>query len=720
MLGGIRHRDIVAAVIIALVAGTLSALPAFDVLRGLSIDILTALRWHSIGPLHSAAASSAVVVALDEETYRTPPFEGTPNVTWTREIGRTINAVIEGGAKVIGFDIIFPTSIEQSTIAFGEETLGARVRGFDRDYLRALALAARSGKLVLGQVQHQDHPIVPSPGQRTAVGQQRNIRALNVYNDSDEIIRRLPLTFAVDGAPVPSMAVELAARALGAPLEIGLDGRMSLAGYRIPGVVPNTMALNFDGGIADIPTFSLVDLRECIEKGDKEFFRRHFADKVVLLGTVLDVEDRKHTSKRFATAPEGPRGPRCALPPHDGDKDTFARDSIPGVYIHATAINNLMRRDALVEFGRLGNGAMAIVIALLVAFAALVLTPVSASLAFLAGAAGWMAAATGAFTQALVLPLLDPIFAGALALAAMIGFRFVVADKDKRLLRKSFALYLAPAVIETMMASNKPPVLGGETRQVTVFFSDIAGFSSFSEKLDPEELVDLMIEYLSAMTDIIEEHGGFVDKYIGDAIVAVFGAPLDDPRHAVNAVRAALRCRDRLEELNRTASSFKGFKLGQRIGLNTGDALVGNIGSRRRFNYTVMGDTVNLASRLEGANKYFATSIMASETTVGLTGDAFVWRELDAIRVKGRTRPVRIHEALAEAGQAGAGQLTCAAAYAEGLARWRARDFAGAMQSFATVAADDPPSARFLDRSRKLASAPPGPEWEPVNTLEDK
>src|SRR5581483_2912918 len=148
-------------------------------------------------------------------------------------------------------------------------------------------------------------------------------------------------------------------------------------------------------------------------------------------------------------------------------------------------------------------------------------------------------------------------------------------------------------------------------------------------KMTPMELVALMNRYLSAMTDIIEEQGGFVDKYIGDAIVAVFGAPADDPNHAVNAVRAALRCQAKLAELNQQPDTFAGHSLGQRIGLNSGEALVGNMGSRRRFNYTVMGDVVNLASRLEGANKYFASSIMASETTVALTGTAFTWRELD-------------------------------------------------------------------------------------------
>src|SRR4029079_9626220 len=151
---------------------------------GLSIDILTALRWRALG--NAPGASPTAVVALDEETFRTPPFDGTPSVTWTREIGQVLTAIIDGGAKVVGFDVVFPTSIEQSAVPFGDETLGARGRGFDRDYLRALALGARAGKVVLGQVQHQDHPVQPSPGQRAAVGFGQNIRALNAYSDPDD------------------------------------------------------------------------------------------------------------------------------------------------------------------------------------------------------------------------------------------------------------------------------------------------------------------------------------------------------------------------------------------------------------------------------------------------------------------------------------------------------------------------------------------------------
>jgi adenylate cyclase len=719
IMAQIGYRDAITVTTVVLVAGLLTALPALDFLRSLSIDALTALRWHLSGQTADPSTSPTVVVALDEETFRTPPFSSSPDVTWTREVGRVLSAVIGGGAKVVGFDIVYPISIEQSEIAFGDDTLGAKVRGFDRDYLRALALAGRDGKVLLGEVQFGDHPIAPSPGQRIAVGQQRNIRALNAYTDSDAVVRRLPLAFTVDGEPVPSMAVELAARALGVSPQLGRDGSMTLAGYRILGPTPNTLTLNFDGGADDIPTFSFADLDACLNKDDSDFFRRAFNGKVVIFGTVLDSEDQKLTSKRFAIAPEGAHGPRCALPPASPNS-TFSRSTISGVYIQATAVNNLIERNALTEVGPAVVAGVAVGFSAVIAASVLLLAPLAALAIYVAAALGWTALAMVAFRHALVLPLFGPFIAGVGAAIVTIAYRFLVTDRDKRFLRKSFALYLAPAVIERIVASKKPPQLGGETRNVTVYFSDVANFSTFSERMSPMQLVAVMNEYLSVMAEIIEDHGGFIDKYIGDAIVAVFGAPLDDPDHARNAVLAALRCRAGLEELNRRSGSLLGHRLAQRIGINTGEAVVGNIGSRRRFNYTVMGDVVNLASRLEGANKFFATNILASETTVAHTGSSFAWREIDVIGVKGRAGAVRVYEPLAESGLETPEQSEHAAAYAAGLARWRAADFLGAAASFALFADCDATAARFLERARNFSANPPEPDWQSVNRLTEK
>src|SRR6201982_3334344 len=340
------------------------------------------------------------------------------------------------------------------------------------------------------------------------------------------------------------------------------------------------------------------------------------------------------------------------------------------------------------------------------------LAPAAAAAVYLGLVATASLCATAAFTRALALPLSEPFLAGLASLVMMIAYRLVVTDRGPRLLRRSFALYLAPQVIDRMLASNKLPMLGGETRHVTVFFSDLAGFSSIAELMTPTELVAFMNEYLSAMTDIIEMAGGYVDKYIGDSIVAVFGAPVDDRPHAHNATLAALGCRARLDELNRNSTAFRGLDVVHRMGLNSGEALVGNIGSRRRFNYSVMSDAVNVASRLEGANKFYGTTIIASETTVALTGSAFAWRELDATRVKGRTTPLKLYELLAETGQETPQQQQAAAADAVGRAHARVREFAAAAACFQRVAEFDRPSALFLSRASEFSNHPPAVDWE--------
>jgi len=415
----VRRRAAAVGAVIALGAGLLAASPALDGLRGWSIDVLTMLRWRAFGDLHAPASSPAVVVALDEETFRTPPFAGSPSVTWTPEIGQVLSAIVDGGAKVIGFDIVFPTSIEQSAVPFGDETLGSRLHGFDRDYLRALALGARAGKVVLGEVQNQDSPVLPSPGQRAAVGFSRNIRPLNVYSDPDGIIRRVPLTFTVDGKPVPSMAAELAARAGGA----APSARIAKAG-----AVAGTITLNFAAGAEDIPTYSFADLAACAAKHDNDFFHRYFDGKVVVFGTVLDIEDRKITSARFAAAREGAPGARCALTAQAAQQ-TFIRDSISGVYVQATAVDNLIRGDVLTEFGRTGTGIASLLLAALAVTAALVLGPTAAALSFLGIAAVWTAGATVAFRYALVVPLVEPLLTAVAALAITIGYRLVVTDR---------------------------------------------------------------------------------------------------------------------------------------------------------------------------------------------------------------------------------------------------------------------------------------------------
>src|SRR5260221_3233479 len=184
-MGSVVRRDAAAIILVALACGLLSTLPPFSLIHGWSIDALTALRWQVFGARLDPATKPVAVIAIDQETYETSPFKGSPTVTWTTEVGRVLNAVIDGGAKVVGFDIVFSASIEQSELPFGDDLLGARMRGFDRAFLLSLRAGSAAGKVVLGEVLGGEGP---SPGQRIAVGRQKNIRALNGFSDPDDVV----------------------------------------------------------------------------------------------------------------------------------------------------------------------------------------------------------------------------------------------------------------------------------------------------------------------------------------------------------------------------------------------------------------------------------------------------------------------------------------------------------------------------------------------------
>jgi class 3 adenylate cyclase/CHASE2 domain-containing sensor protein len=699
--------EVLAILAFALIAGLAVSFPAANPMRGWTLDALTTLRWYAFGERRPPRASSTVVIALDEQTYAAPPFKGSPTLTWTDDIGRVVSAVIDGGARVVGFDVVFSSSLEDSQIRFGDDTLGTKLHGFDRDYLRALASGGRAGKIVLGETESGGQSILPTAGQRLAAGGRANLRSLNVHTDLDDVVRRVPLLFSTSEGDAPSMALELASRAEGVSPQLDAEGAV-LAGERIKSIVEKTIAVAFSGGSNDIPTYSLADLRACLDKDDKEFFRRQFADKVVIVGSDVANADQILTSKRFADPPLPQGVERCASLAPPPAKVSQSR-AMSGVFLQAMAVDNLIRRETLREAApwkifSISFAAAATSGIFALAFRTMVVTLGAAIVVLI-----WIVATTCAFQFFVVLPLLGPIASGAAAIGAAIALRLGVADREKRFLRHAFSLYLAPDVIDRMTSSGALPTLGGETREVTMFFSDVVGFSTLSEAMKPEEIVSLMNDYLTSMSEAIETAGGFVDKYVGDAIVAIFGAPVRSPDHAIEAVTAALACQRRLEAFNRE----RALPIQHRIGLNTGEALIGNIGSRRRFNYTAFGDSVNLASRLEQVNASFGTSILAAESIIAATGAAFVWREIDTIRVRGRATPVTVFEPLARRGEETEGQRDRAHAYAEGLQAWRARDFIHAETHFSRFV-DDMPAALFRKRCRAYIDNPPGELWEPI------
>jgi adenylate cyclase len=295
--------------------------------------------------------------------------------------------------------------------------------------------------------------------------------------------------------------------------------------------------------------------------------------------------------------------------------------------------------------------------------------------------------------------------------------QYLAVARQKRWLRGAFNRYVSPAVVESMVNDPNSLELGGQEIQATIFFSDLANFTSFSERLPPKDLVTFLNEYFTPMTNIILEHRGGLDKFIGDAVMAFWGAPLPLENHARHACEAALKMKETMAGLQDGWRQRRLPLLEARMGIHSGPVVAGNVGSRERFNYTVLGDTVNLASRLEGANKFYGTTILISEDTVRLAGQSFLTRELDLIRVKGRQAPVKIYELI---GKCGEKELPFLGVFAQGLAAYRNRLWDIAEQHFGSIVSQDPPSRTYLERCRLYRTDPPPDDWDWVFTQKTK
>jgi adenylate cyclase len=396
----------------------------------------------------------------------------------------------------------------------------------------------------------------------------------------------------------------------------------------------------------------------------------------------------------------------------------YQKQGYPGVEIHANVTDNILNNSFLSR-GFAEEITDLWVLLLCGAVMGLVFVAMRPSLswgAFLVAALGLLAFTYLEFSwNRRWLDLVIPGFTLAANYVGVTSYRVIFEEREKRKVRGAFGMYVHPGLISQMMKNPDLLRLGGEEVIMTVMFSDVRGFTSISEKLTPTQLVLLLNEYLTAMSDIIMAHWGTVDKYEGDAIMAFWGRPYPQPDHAARAARACLQMLARLGELNDKWRNDGRQALNIGVGLNTGPMVVGNMGSNKRFNYTVMGDAVNLGSRLEGQNKEYGTRIIISQSTYEEVREEFVCRELDLIRVKGKLKPVAIYELMAPVEERARHQALLAV-FAQGLAAYRAARFQEALQIFEEIVAgypNDGPAKLFAQRCRMYLQAPP-PQWDGV------
>ncbi len=690
-----KWRDWLAWPAIALLLSGFLQIPALNGLDRLDLDLLHALR--AALPVRAAASNAVAVVAIDEATYRAPGFAGLPKVMWTPQIATVQDNILNAGATAFGWDIILPTSAS---------TYVADKR-FDLPLMKSLSQWGRGErKVLLGDVSVGADVIAPYRAFVLAVGGAANLRSLNLPLDGDGVARDLPGFVDVRGADgrllrVPGMAGELAGRALG----------------HVIALPPADAALNFPVDPAAIPVYSFADLAAC---ADADYLVRNFKDKVVLFGAVLDIEDRKLAANRFAAPADfagAPVGCDGKTPPV-GRAD---RSLYPGVLIHAVGVDNLIRGTYLLPSAPATGVVLTLTLALLTTLLAIRFGTWGSAAATFGFALAWIALTSLAFRAGTWLPLIDGWLALGLGWSGGFLYRFWTMDRERAMVRASFSRYLDQNLIEDIIDRGAVPDLGGERHEMTVFFSDIADFSSLSEHMSPSQLVGFLNIYFEIISQEIKHHGGIIERFMGDAVVALFGAPIADPNHAPNAVACALAINVELEASQERFGLPGGKRVATRFGINSGDMVVGNVGAENRFIYTVIGDAVNLAARLESGGKQFGTSILVGETTRDLCGEAIIFRNVDKVRVVGRDNPVELFEPLGMSEQTPPTLHDLKNTYEAALAHIRAQAFAPARTALEDLAAGgDAVSAKMLERLLLIETDPPGPDWDGVINLTRK
>ena len=411
------------------------------------------------------------------------------------------------------------------------------------------------------------------------------------------------------------------------------------------------------------------------------------------------------------------------------------RNQMYGVEIHANALQTLLDQNYLIRMPEWQRALCALFFSLLTFFVVtwLKLWKTQYSWIVEIAAAGFVAGLIYGVLQLsyysfshfnLVVPVVTPVAAVILNYGGSAVYQYLTERKQKTMIKGMFSQYLNPSVVNELIANPEKLRLGGEKKELTVFFSDIASFTDFSEKLDAVDLVHVLNEYLTEMTDIILKNDGTLDKYVGDAVMAIWGAPVGLPNTALSASRAALQMQAKVQDMARKWESEGKNPLVVRMGLNTDFMVVGNVGGAARFDYTVIGDAVNLGSRLEGANKTYGTRIMISERTYELIKNELLCRELDHLVVKGKTKPIRVFELIADrADGIGEQKEKLLSLYNEGIAFYKNRQFKDAEEKFfAALAVDDNdgPSQLYLLRSQEYVKNPPPKDWNGVFVLKTK
>jgi adenylate cyclase len=706
------------------------------------------LRMVSRGKL--ATGGETVIAAIDEKSLSELGRWPWPRTT----IARLVDKLKGCGAKAVGFDIVFSEPDQNSSLGTVVDLSKAvkkmgikdkRVQGLlDKKKLAAdtdasLAKAIKRAKNVtLGyfflksskEAEHIGEKEIEAAAENiansryqmiqgetsdesalsnvTAYSAVTNLKLLsnaaensgyfNAFPDSDGTIRWSPLVMRFQDNYYLPLSLSLLVQYLDWPMltlnmaKFGIEG-IKVGDINIPTDETGRMLINYLGPGKTFPHYSISDIIKGRLSPDA------LKDKIVIVGaTAIGIYDLRVT-------------PYSSV--------------YPGVEIHATAIDNILHGNFLHR----SSGTSLLDICAIVFFGLLIgivvprVKAVQGMVLSLLVLISFVLINTFIFSRYnLWLNIIYPALTMIMIYLGITVYRYITEEKEKKKIRGAFQYYLTASVINEMLKDPSKLKLGGDKKDLTVLFSDIRGFTTISEKLTPEALVHLLNEYLTAMTNLVFKYDGLLDKYMGDAIMAVFGAPLDQPDHAVRACRTALGMMEELKTLQEkwAEEGRPVFDIG--IGINSGDMVVGNMGSDMRFDYTVMGDMVNLGSRLEGINKEYGTNIVISEYTYAAIKDALFCRELDSVRVKGKKLPVKIYELLGEKKDAEKWEKSVSL-FEEGLSKYKQGLWDEAIAAFRKVLEarqKDAPAKLYIGRCEELKENPPEGPWDGVFTMTRK
>lgn len=521
---------------------------------------------------------------------------------------------------------------------------------------------------------------------------------LNLAPDKDGIIRHYPLVVEAGEYFYPPLFLRVVGHYLeedNHSFSANANGlrEVRLGDIQVPADLSSRFLINYYGLQKTFPHTSIVDIL------NDKILAEELAGRIVLVGA---------TGKGLADL-----------------RATPFEKVLPGVEINATIIDNILQNNYLSqpEWYNTFNYLMVLGIGLVLSFA---LSRVKAVTGFIVSVfliLIYFIFSQSMFNRGIWINITYPCLQIMAVYTSITAFNYFHETQQRRFIHGAFGQYLSPAIIHKLIKDPSLLKLGGEQKRLTAFFSDVAGFSSISENLTPQQLVELLNEYLTAMTNIVLEYGGTVDKYEGDAIIAFFGAPVDYPDHALRTCLVSLDMQKKLAEMRAHWKKFGKPEMTVRIGLNTGVMVVGNMGSKTRMDYTMMGDAVNLASRLEGVNKIYGTDIMISEFTYEDVKNDIEARELDKIRVVGKAEPIRIYEVLARKGELDPKTSQVMDCFQSGLDQYRLKKWDEASHFFQQaldINPEDSPSQTFLKRCNEFKSATLPEDWDGVYQMTSK